>query len=1250
MLITICNSSSINKSLSIRGVKLKVSYSSNSSGSGKGSDLVGYINSDESSKISRSIYVPGLNVPSFMNLINILIREDLTVVEKSNLILPEIEGLIKGLRSINSKGFVNSKELYDYPYVSEYLPHILELPVEAARMQMDYNSLSSLLSTKNKIFVYKWVYNIINLRMFSIIEYLLKELEDLKDKDKLEDPIYYVYKDLRNSIYNSLDPAIRRHLTRRGISIIHNIYTGFDTEYDNIDERSNELLSVQLATTYKILLKLPLRTEFNYEELNIGENTYYNYEGSSLDGDDSANLFKLAYSNDDSYKEGEVQDEDDDLKSKDNKGKDKEDDSESVKKDFIKIVINDGINFIRSLKYKTYDYVLGKLIKGLKKRNFDFIERGDDVYFVFEKEKLIKEWFRVIDEMSLKDIVRITKSLNQEDYEKDLDWIYKLLKEIVMSDEEVDSKDSKKAAAGAVAAGGAFEKGETSEVGKENKEDEDKERIKVNYEIKDLKYEDLNIVCSNFDVQNASYTIPKDNKKYTRTYNQSISKERISITKKTNNYLLSHLTNADLSMLSDFNEFKEGLDIVNKSFVTLSKPLLIEGVNLIVRDTMLLAPGGKKSLDSIGKMYDIEKIEIPSEYRSQMGRLLEEDRELFEKYAKRDALISLIHGYFMDSFYGSIGGLGVPITLSGLSSSYIRKFWKDKNYKGYQAHPKYDLGNVSNSFTPKGFSKLKDVGLFMNFFISCYKGGRNETFMYGKDDSTCWYDYDLVSAYTTIMSGLGTPDYRKGRLINAADLRQISFDKLVNSYTVLNVEFDYIPEDYKKAINRGEKLKIEDIIKYPALPCSLDETTTLYPLTGRTVISGHEYLVAKLQGCSITVINGVHIPFLGDQPFADCIKELQFLRNQHPKGSIKNLLYKEIGNSLYGLTVRGINNKVKYDLKSKSMKRMEGNELANPLIANWITSFVRALMGELLHTIHRLGGRAISVTTDGFLTDIEDLEDKFLEYHKKNNSFDSILLPYYKELRKWLTEGKNDRALELKHSGKGILSWCTRGQISEGANLMAMTGYQRGSNTISDVYKLVEETMGSEEKSFMFLTKQLRSAKEIYLHGGQVTMKYSDQIYRVMYDNKRFIIDEIEGKRLDPTETLLDSKPLEKVEEGRLLRYVSNLPKSVAYAKTTSIRMGNKYHKTNELVYRNFVKALLNNELNLDLNQFKNYKEIVEFVKIYWPDSKISTNYIAQLKRRGNYVKVPRNDFSLGFVDYVKERFPNFDSENFLEK
>jgi hypothetical protein len=44
-------------------------------------------------------------------------------------------------------------------------------------------------------------------------------------------------------------------------------------------------------------------------------------------------------------------------------------------------------------------------------------------------------------------------------------------------------------------------------------------------------------------------------------------------------------------------------------------------------------------------------------------------------------------------------------------------------------------------------------------YLACYRGGRNESFMYGLDTTNTWYDYDLTSCYTTVMSILGTPDY-----------------------------------------------------------------------------------------------------------------------------------------------------------------------------------------------------------------------------------------------------------------------------------------------------------------------------------------------------------------------------------------------------------------------------------------------------------------------------------------------------------
>jgi hypothetical protein len=155
----------------------------------------------------------------------------------------------------------------------------------------------------------------------------------------------------------------------------------------------------------------------------------------------------------------------------------------------------------------------------------------------------------------------------------------------------------------------------------------------------------------------------------------------------------------------------------------------------------------------------------------------------------------------------------------------------------------------------------------------------------------------------------------------------------------------------------------KDKVKYPSIPCNIDEDTTVYPLKGECVITGLDYLVAKNQGCNITIKEIFYIPFEKDpeiksedviakmneeeleaynksiennhsRPFRDCIKELQYKRSQYPKGTIGNLLYKELGNSLYGLTARGLNDKRKFDIQSKEMKRMIGNDLSNPIISS----------------------------------------------------------------------------------------------------------------------------------------------------------------------------------------------------------------------------------------------------------------------------------------------------------------------------
>lgn len=1096
--------------------------------------------------------LPGIFIKSFENLDMIYLNAISNVENAEGLkLFNEINNLMDILDSINGKGYINKTNLQVYPLINECINILLKDYNDYENNQKKFGkSFGSIVNIGNNLYTirdamifYRWSYNLLVLKLLIYCEAYLSFCSGRNvDKDLLLD-----FTNISKLLASKLEPSIREKFSKRGISFINNIYTGLDTEYKSIDSTTNKLLSVQLSLTTSLLLKLPKKVEFDFEEFNVFTNDTYKKNAENLD------VLKSA-----------------------------------IKTDYVKELINKSIDYYRLINNRhSYDETIEKIITSFKHKGIRYIDKDDCILFVFDCDK-VRGFYKTLDSYSFKELIITSNNMAKQD----LDFLKEKVKSLLESVYKNVDSDIFIEMHGDLL---------------EYKKFLEKICIDVDYSFNDK---------DNFISSNVS--------KFQRTRNQSFSHDVISVTNIVNNYIIGHLTSADLSILNDFNEIKHDFDIINKSYVTISKPLYIDGVNVYVRDTMLLAPGSMKSLQSIGSLYEnLPKIEIEEHYKNNMELFLLEEPEKFKEYAVRDALITMVHARYMEYFNNSLGGVGIPLTLSGLSTKFIKKYWSENKYNGYQISKKYLLSDVSTSLTPKGLTVMKDIGLKSTMYIASYRGGRNESFMYGYEFSDkLWYDYDLVSAYTTGMAALGTPDYLKGHKIT--NINDLDFNDIFNSYTVLNIDFEF-----------------KNDTKYPSIPVNIDENTTVYPLSGSAIITGLDYLVATNQDCKITIRDGYTVPFVKEdtkskkmvKPFASCIKEIQRLRGLYPKGTIGNLLYKEIGNSLYGLTARGLNDKRKFDIKSQGMKRMVGNDLSNPLIASWITSFIRSVIGELLHYTNKLDGRIISATTDGFITDVEDLENKILDLQQKEKKSRSLLREY-KNLRNFLSS--NTDGLEIKKSGKDILSWTTRGQLSESSGIMAATGFQKGAASLSEVQSLFIDKLKSNDKTLLFLRSSLRSALDIYKEGGHVTRTYSDQVFRLMYDNKRII--------LDSNNTLLDSAPLRQADIGELLRYIGNLPKTKQYSRNSSSANLNKYNNSIELISRNFVKALLNNQLGLDLKSFENYKHIVSYLRKYDNDIKISENYISQLKRRGSFVKVPWSIENEKFVNYVKLKFPNFDS------
>ena len=142
-------------------------------------------------------------------------------------------------------------------------------------------------------------------------------------------------------------------------------------------------------------------------------------------------------------------------------------------------------------------------------------------------------------------------------------------------------------------------------------------------------------------------------------------------------------------------------------------------------------------------------------------------------------------------------------------------------------------------------------------------------------------------------------------------------------------------------------------------------------------------------------------------------------------------MYKQIGNSVYGQVSTGLSCKKTFDHRTNSYVKREGGSLSNPLLASYITGFTRAIIGECLNNIDALGGRVVSVTTDGFITNISNLETLILEQK-------APCLKLFKDMRRKLTEKLNvpqtdevqlesregdDSALEVKVvENKGLIS------------------------------------------------------------------------------------------------------------------------------------------------------------------------------------------------------------------------------------
>lgn len=487
--------------------------------------------------------------------------------------------------------------------------------------------------------------------------------------------------------------------------------------------------------------------------------------------------------------------------------------------------------------------------------------------------------------------------------------------------------------------------------------------------------------------------------------------------------LIGHFSIVDWTTFRDRATRIREVDSLQRTLVTVKKPieLTVQGprgkacpAKIHLRDSMLLAGPGSRSLDAVGTAVGIEKVELPDGYhKSDMRRFYRERPDEFMRYAVTDAIIPpryMMMWLEIRAHIGVLGG-GLPLTVAGeavrmhvwlLKTAEAR--WRELFF-GLEHHRESDgKGRGKMVWEINELRALTELQ-----WVKGFMGGRNEAFafgLFGNEDGV-WHDIDLRNAYAVAMSLLPGIDYTRnpGQLDPGVLARgQV---KLTHC-AVLLVDFEF-PEH----------------THYPCIPIRHPEKGLIFPLRGAGVyVPAPEVYLALEMGAKITLQVTAFVyhqqqskPFFQGQKFA--IDE----RAKYPKGSFKNEVFKLLCNGGYGKMGQGLSGKRAYSPRLDQTNDIPSSQITHPLYAAMCTSWVRALLSAVMVQLDSAGHKFLSVTTDGFLTTASAEDAEACDAYG--------FADFFRRGREAL--GLDGGLWEMKHLQTEVIEMKTRGNIGRGS-------------------------------------------------------------------------------------------------------------------------------------------------------------------------------------------------------------------------
>lgn len=567
--------------------------------------------------------------------------------------------------------------------------------------------------------------------------------------------------------------------------------------------------------------------------------------------------------------------------------------------------------------------------------------------------------------------------------------------------------------------------------------------------------------------------------------------------------LVGHFNKADLPAFDDRGQLFKKLTAIRSSLVTHAYPIKLriqfssdpsdyEEVKVHIRDSILMAPTGRRSLEEVGKLIGIQKIklhddpEVELELKRNIKVVRDNAYDLYRDYALLDAEISALFFERLVAIYREITRSKlIPTALANIGIKLLLNDWKSADppvhrleVVGKEAVQEEVWNNDIGQFiTFKEEPYIPDVHWNVDFATDCYHGGRSEQMWFGPSEIAQFTDYDLVGAYPTAMASLKLPNWKTIRETRCID------DVRSGKFGFAWVEF-----------------RFPDTVRYPTLPVRTTRGL-IFPLEGESYCCAPEIELALRLGAQVKLRRGIVIDTSERLVFQSFIKTAIRLRSQAAT-PLENAFFKEVSNSSYGKTAQGLRDKRVFNLKSKKTKPIPESQITNPFFAAYITSDVRAVIGEIMNNIPR--DRTIfSVTTDGFLTDADDAEMEQASSGPLANAF--------AETRRQLT-GKRE-VLSKKHSVRRLLGCRTRGQSTlvpddtagDHGIVLAKAGIKTPTYTtsVSEQNDYFVETFLNRTPGQKFVVDTFTTMREIMLFNADLVTKRSERAISLEYDFKR---------------------------------------------------------------------------------------------------------------------------------------------------